>query len=174
MRARLPLEGERGDHRAAISALRRVEEQDADFLPETIPILRSCYEALGDEAAFSRYLRECLDLHPSTPLVIAVADDIQRTEGSEAARAFLSERLAQVPSLRGLLRLIRLEAPGASEEGGTGDPMAMLSVLLDRLIEERPVFRCSHCGFSAKHLLWFCPGCKYWGTSRTIRTTQAE
>lgn len=167
------LEGEAGNHRAAIAALARVEEQDADFLPETIPVLRACYHELDEAEAFSRYLRECLDKHPSTPLVIAVADDIQGREGSDAARAFLAERLAQVPSLRGLLKLIRLH-DATTQDPDAGDATAMLSVLLDRLIEERPVFRCSHCGFSAKHLLWFCPGCKYWGTSRTIRTTQAE
>ena len=50
----------------------------------------------------------------------------------------------------------------------------MLSVLLDRLIQERPVYRCDHCGFAAKHLLWFCPGCKYWGTFKTIRNIESE
>jgi lipopolysaccharide biosynthesis regulator YciM len=105
--------------------------------------------------------------------MIAVADDIERDEGGAAACRFLARRLAEVPSLRGLSKLIRLQQ---AADGGAGptDSLVMLSMLLDRLIEERPVFRCNHCGFSAKHLLWFCPGCKYWGTFRTIRTTQTE
>lgn len=167
------LEAAAGNHRAAIDALARVEAQDADFIPETIPALRDCYGALGEEAALAQYLRECLDKHPSTPLMMAVADDIQRDAGSEAACRFLAGRLAEVPSLRGLLKLIRLQQASAAD-GVSGDSLSMLSVLLGRLIEERPVFRCNHCGFSAKHLLWFCPGCKYWGTFRTIRTTQTE
>ena len=50
----------------------------------------------------------------------------------------------------------------------------MLSVLLDRLIQERPVYRCDHCGFAAKQLLWFCHGCKYWGRFKTIRSIESE
>ncbi|MDP5070290.1 MAG: lipopolysaccharide assembly protein LapB [Congregibacter sp.] len=159
-----------GNHRLAIQALTRVVEQHAEFLPEAIPALRNCYAALGEESELSAYLRACLDQHPSTPLMIAVADDIRRDAGSTAAHTFLAERLAQAPSLRGLLRLIRIQQ---EEKPGTpGDSLSMLSVLLDRLIEVRPAYRCDHCGFSARHLLWFCPGCKYWGTFRTIRTAE--
>lgn len=166
------IEGAAGNHRLAIEALMRVVEEHAEFLPEAIPALRECYAALNEESALSVYLRSCLDTHPSTPLMIAVAEDIRRDEGNAAAHSFLAERLAQAPSLRGLLRLIRIqqeEQPGTSE-----DSLSMLSVLLNKLIEVRPAYRCDHCGFSARHLLWFCPGCKYWGTFRTIRTTEAE
>jgi lipopolysaccharide biosynthesis regulator YciM len=182
------LEMEAGDYRRAIKALREVTEQDADYLPEALPILRRCYEALGEERALTDYLRHCLDRHPSTPLMIAVADDLLREQGEVAARDFLASRLAEVPSLRGLLRLIRLQRAPASEDEGLGEghgaapaaqdapasTLAMLELLLDRLIEERPVYRCEHCGFSAKHLLWFCPGCKYWGRFRTIRSVEQE
>lgn len=165
-------EGAAGNHRLAIDALTRVVEHHAEFLPEAIPALRECYAALGEEGALSTYLRRCLDEHPSTPLIIAVADDIHRDEGNEAAHKFLAERLAQAPSLRGLLSLIRIQQE--AELGVPGDSLSMLSVLLHRLIEVRPAYRCDHCGFSARHLLWFCPGCKYWGTFRTIRTAETE
>ncbi|MFK8043820.1 lipopolysaccharide assembly protein LapB [Congregibacter sp.] len=165
-------EGAAGNHRLAIDALTRVVEQHAEFLPEAIPALRECYAALGEEEALSGYLRRCLDEHPSTPLMIAVAEDIRRDEGNAAAHGFLADRLAQAPSLRGLLRLIRIQQ---EESPSTpGDSLSMLGVLLDRLIEVRPAYRCDHCGFSARRLLWFCPGCKYWGTFRTIRTAETE
>ncbi|WOJ94866.1 lipopolysaccharide assembly protein LapB [Congregibacter variabilis] len=165
-------EGAAGNHRLAIDALTRVVEEHAEFLPEAIPALRECYAALGEEQALSTYLRRCLDEHPSTPLMIAVADDIHRDEGNAAAHKFLAERLAQGPSLRGLLRLIRIQQE--EKQGVPGDSLSMLSILLHRLIEVRPAYRCDHCGFSARHLLWFCPGCKYWGTFRTIRTAETE
>jgi lipopolysaccharide biosynthesis regulator YciM len=166
------LEAAAGNHQRAIKALKQVVEQDPDFLPEAIPALRDSHAAIGEEQALSRYLRQCLDKNPSTPVMIAVAEDLLRDQGADAAQQFLEERLAQVPSLRGLLRLIRLQ-----QESGSSSPaesLSMLSVLLGRLIEERPVYRCDHCGFSAKHLLWFCPGCKYWGTFRTIRSVETE
>lgn len=165
------LEGLAGNNRRAIKALTRVVEQDPDFLPEAIPVLRECYSALGEEAALSGFLRKRLDAHPSTPLMLAVVEDLRRDSGDEAASQFLAGRLADVPSLRGLQRLIRLQEPVAER---STDAVLMLSLLLDRLIEERPAYRCDHCGFSAKTLLWFCPGCKYWGTFRTIRTAATE
>lgn len=168
------LEGDAGNHRAAIAALKKVEDQDADLLSQAIPQLRACHEALGEEQALTAYLQTCLDRHPSTPLVIAVAEDLLRDKGPESAREFLTKRLTQVPSLRGLLHLLRLQDDSATGSTVTDSSRAMLGLLLERLISERPAYRCDHCGFSAKHLLWFCPGCKYWGTSRTIRTTETE
>lgn len=196
------LEGEAGEHRRAIKALRNVTEQDPDYFPEALPDLRACYEALGERQALSEFLRQSLDRHPSTPLVIAVADDVLREQGNAAAQEFLRSRLAQVPSLRGLLRLIHLQLEQQEErddkdsgmdtlqstgEGGVDysgvekesdipglATLSMLARLLDRLIEERPVYRCDHCGFSAKRLLWFCPGCKYWGRFKTIRSIESE
>jgi lipopolysaccharide biosynthesis regulator YciM len=175
--ARAPLEMGRleaslGNHRRAIKALAHVVEQHAEVLPEAIPVLRECYVALGEEQTLSAYLSRCLDTHPSTPLVIAVAEDICRERGSEAARDFLAQRLAQAPSLRGLLRFIRLQQDNCdAQPDGT---LSMLSVLLGRLIEERPSYRCEHCGFAARHMLWFCPGCKYWGMFRSICRAEAE
>jgi lipopolysaccharide biosynthesis regulator YciM len=168
------LEAGDGCHRAAIDVLRSIEEQDPDLLPEAIPVLQDSYAALGEEAAFSAYLRECFARHPSTPLMLALADDTEREGGAAAAREFLATRLAQAPSLRGLHKLLRLQLAEGEALGTAGGSLAMLSLLLDRLIAERPVYRCDHCGFSAKHRLWFCPGCKYWGTFRSIRTAQAE
>lgn len=167
------LEGEAGEHRRAIKALKRVTEQDPDYLPEALPALRACYEALGEEQELAEYLRQSLDRHPSTPVVIAVADNLLRDQGPEAAQEFLTTRLAEVPSLRGLLRLVHLQQQGSQDAAADGT-LSMLSLLLDRLIEERPVYRCDHCGFSAKHLLWFCPGCKYWGMFKTIRSIESQ
>lgn len=182
------LEGDEGEYRKAIRALRNVTEQDPDYLPEALPALRRCYQALGEEQVLSDFLRQSLERNPSTPLVIAVADDLLQQQGPDAAQAFLAGRLADVPSLRGLLRLIRLQgaaADQAPERAADGDDslgdtspatttLRMLASLLDRLIEERPVYRCDHCGFAAKHLLWFCPGCKYWGMFKTIRNIESE
>jgi lipopolysaccharide biosynthesis regulator YciM len=168
------LEASLGNHRRAIKALAHVVEQHAEVLPEAIPVLRECYVALGEEQTLSAYLSRCLDTHPSTPLTIAVAEDIARERGSEAARDFLAQRLAQSPSLRGLLRFIRLQQENAGAQADGDGTLSMLSVLLGRLIEERPSYRCEHCGFAARQMLWFCPGCKYWGMFRSISRAEAE
>lgn len=161
-----------GRYKLAIKALRRVRQQDPDFVCETVATLRTCHRELNDDRALQMYLRECLASYPSAPLVIAAAEDILAAEGSEIAEGFLAEQLAKLPSLRGLEKLIGLQVE--SSEGKTRDSLGLLQGLVKRLVEERPAYRCTHCGFSGRHLHWFCPGCKYWGTIKTIRGTSME
>ena len=159
-------------HKQAVKALRKVRQQDPAYVCETIPILRRCYTELKDDKSLRAYIKECLDTQPSAPLVIAAAQYVLESEGSEVAEEFLAEQLAKRPSLRGLEQLIALQV--GSSEGKTRDSLGLLQLLVKRLIEERPAYRCSHCGFSGRHLHWFCPGCKYWGTMKTIRGTSME
>jgi lipopolysaccharide assembly protein B len=151
-----------GDVKQAVKALRRVRRQDPDFIPETIAPLRKCYQQLGDDRALRAYLEECLEASPSAPLVLAVADDLREVEGADAAAEFLCARLAEHPSLRGLARLISLQKDDT--RGRVRDNLGLLQVLVDRLIAERPHYRCGHCGFAGWQLHWSCPGCKHWGT----------
>lgn len=166
------LEVQTGNYKQAIKALRKVRQQDPDFIPETISSLRQCYEQLNDAAAMNGYLRDCLEVNPGAPVVLAIAEDLLKAEGPEAAGQYLSQQLAAKPSLRGLSRLISLQQEAA--QGDVRDKLDLLQVLVDRLIAERPLYRCSHCGFAGQQLHWFCPGCKYWGTVKTLRGSRIE
>ncbi|MEM6605388.1 MAG: lipopolysaccharide assembly protein LapB [Pseudomonadota bacterium] len=156
------LEASSGNYERAIDALKRVVDQDPRFLAEAIPTLRDSHAALGREQQLLEYFKQKLDAHPSTPLTIAIAEDLLRDQGEQAAKDFLAQRLTSEPSLRGLRRWIHLNEPSLQMD--SNETFNVLGVLLDRLIEDRATYQCDHCGFSAKHLIWFCPGCKYWGT----------
>ncbi|MEH6583433.1 MAG: lipopolysaccharide assembly protein LapB [Halioglobus sp.] len=162
------VEYEAGHYREAVKALRRVKQQDADYLPETVAILRKCYQQMNDEQSLKDYLEDCLDASSSPNLLLAVAEDICDAGGKESAAEFLSSRLADQPSLRGLAKLINLQLDVT--EGDAGNSLGLLQVLVERLISERPTYRCAHCGFSGRQLHWFCPGCKYWGTMKAIQS----
>ncbi|MEQ9464653.1 MAG: lipopolysaccharide assembly protein LapB [Haliea sp.] len=166
------LECQTGNHRQAIKALRKVGQQDPDYIPETIPTLQEAYRALGEEHTLREYLEECLQANPAAPLVLAVADDIRDSTGVEASATFLSEQLAKYPSLRGLSRLIALQM--GNTEGQIRDNLSLLARLVERLLAERPTYRCSHCGFAGRQLHWFCPGCKHWGTVKSIRGNRVD
>lgn len=161
-----------GNHKQAIKALRRVRQQDPDFIPETIATLRKCYRELGEGSALRAYLKDCLAANPSAPLVLAVAEDLREAEGADAAAEFLSQQLAERPSLRGLARLISLQMDDT--QGRVRDNLGLLQVLVDRLIAERPAYRCGHCGFAGRQLHWYCPGCKHWGTIKAIRGNRVD
>jgi lipopolysaccharide biosynthesis regulator YciM len=141
-------------------------------VPETISILRRCYAELNDDKSLKAYLQDCLGSDPTAPLVLAIAEDMRQSEGNEAAGDFLSAQLADRPSLRGLARLISLQLDAT--ESPARENLSLLQVLVERLIAERPAYRCGHCGFAGQQLHWFCPGCKHWGTMKTIRGTRVE
>ncbi len=166
------VECEAGRYRQAIDTLRRVRTQDADFIYETVPTLRECHRQLGEEGALRSYLRDCLRESPSPPLVLAVAEALREEEGNAAAAAFLSRQLESLPSLRGVEKLLLLHARGASGEQKSG--LELLQSVVNRLLQQRPTYRCEHCGFAGRHLHWLCPGCRYWGTLRNIRGTSME
>jgi lipopolysaccharide biosynthesis regulator YciM len=157
-----------GHFKRAIKALRKVRHQAPDFLPETISLLRKCYGEIGDEKSLRVYLEDCLGSDPSPNLLLAVAEDICEGGGKKAAAEFLSSRLADQPSLRGLARLIRLQLD--ITEGPARDNLDMLQVLVTQLLAERPLYRCEHCGFAGQQLHWFCLSCKYWGAMKTIKS----
>ncbi|WP_241505972.1 lipopolysaccharide assembly protein LapB [Parahaliea mediterranea] len=161
-----------GNIKQAVKALRRVRQQDPEFIPETIATLRKCYQELGDTRALRNYLKDCLAANPTAPLVLAVAEDLRSAEGVDAAAEFLSRQLAERPSLRGLARLISLQMDEAG--GKVRDNLGLLQVLVERLIAERPAYRCGHCGFAGRQLHWYCPGCKHWGTIKAIRGTRVD
>lgn len=166
------VEYDAGRYKQAIKALRRVRQQDPLYISESVPSLRECYRELGDEKSLLAYLRDCLDAHPSPPLLLAAAEDIRAMDGGSIAEQFLVEQLEKMPSLRGMEKLVSLQM--SDTEGKSREDLGLLQELVQRLIEERPSYRCSHCGFSGRHLHWFCPGCKYWGTIRPIRGTSME
>ena len=166
------VECETGQYKQAVKALKRVKQQDAEYVPETISTLRRCYAELKDDKSLKSYLKDCLGSDPTAPLVLAIAEDMRQTEGNEAAGDFLSTQLADRPSLRGLARLISLQLDGT--DSPARENLSLLQVLVERLIAERPAYRCGHCGFAGQQLHWFCPGCKHWGTMKTIRGTRVE
>ena len=166
------LECQAGNYPQAIKALRKVRQQDPDYIPETIPTLQEAYRQLGEEQTLRQYLEECLQSNPAAPLVLAVAEDIRGSSGDAAAATFLSTQLAKYPSLRGLSRLISLQMDNT--EGQIRDNLSLLERLVERLLAERPTYRCSHCGFAGRQLHWFCPGCKHWGTVKSIRGNRVD
>lgn len=161
-----------GEWGQAIRGLRRVEQQDPDLVPETIPLLRECYRQVGDRHALREYLEACLQSHPSVPLLLATADEICEQEGETRAAEFLERWLAEQPTLRGLVKLLELQMHSAADT--VRAYLEQLQALLRKLVSERPAYRCSHCGFAGRHLHWFCPGCKHWGTVKPIRGNRSE
>lgn len=166
------MEVESGDCKVAIRAFKRVEQQDPDYLPEVIEPLLDCYNTLGQTGEIIAYLKQILVKHSSISLILALAELMRRQEGDDAAANFITEQLRKRPSVRGLDRLIELNL--AHSEGAARDNLLILRDLVKKLLEEKPVYKCNHCGFVGRSLHWQCPSCKTWNSMKPIHGVEGE
>lgn len=166
------LETEAGNHREAVKALRRVLEQDPAFVPDTLPLLRENFEKLDQMSELSKYLFECLEKTPAISIVIELSDLVTQLEGEQSGAFVLSEYLKTRPSVKGLDRLISLQMSNAS--GVEKDNLGILQAFTQKLIKDKPIYRCTECGFDGKTLHWKCPTCKSWGSVRPIQGLEGE
>jgi lipopolysaccharide biosynthesis regulator YciM len=156
-----------GQAARAVAAYRRVEEQDAAFLPEVIPRLRDCYAQLGQMREMEAYLSQVMERHGGVTAMLALAELRKSESGDEAAAGFVTDRLETAPSVRGLDYLLRI-APDFAAQGLQHHPR-ILRGLVEKLMENRAEYKCEHCGFPAKSLHWQCPACKHWNAIKPLQ-----
>ena len=167
---------ERGDHLRAIASYQRVEDQDPGYLPEALRRMADCFKSLGTSTALKDYLERISQRHGTTTATLALTDMVREEKGAEAAADFLSSRLEGRTSVRGIDKLLALEGGLDGDEDGIGSTRgaALLKRLTEKLLEQRPVYQCEHCGFPAKSLHWKCPSCKHWNTVKPITGVEGE
>ena len=152
---------EADQHAKALKSLAKVEQQDPHYLPEALPLLKTCYKALNKMTVFRTWLKGILARHPkmlSAHLMLAEVIEIQ--SGTEKAQAYLQTQLQQQPSLEGLHHLLSM--------GKLSDQtlLPLVHDMTDSLLQHGRRYVCQHCGFSGKTMHWHCPGCQHWGTIR--------
>ncbi len=161
-----------GDAKSALRAAQRVEQQDADFIPEALPLIKRCYQVLGRKDEFRRYLQRLLDNHSSIAVVLELAELIQEAEGEEAAEKFVTEFLKHTPSVFGIERLIDLNLERVKNE--VKDKLLVLKNVTGDVLKNKPMYQCHHCGFNGRTLHWQCPGCKCWNTVKPVQGVEGK
>lgn len=161
-----------GDHKAAVAAFLRVEVQDPRYLAEVIAPLQESYRRLGKPEQMLEYLQRLVREHRSISAMLALADLVRQTHGDQSAVQFIAAQLHERPSVRGLERLIELNLAGSS--GAARDDLLTLKSLVGKLLEDKPVYQCEHCGFAGKSMHWQCPGCRHWSSLRPIQGVVGE
>ena len=161
-----------GSFELALAAYRRIEDQDADYLPEVIGRIRRCFENLGRREAARGYLERVFDRYGGMTVMLALAEMIREERGNSSAIHFMLGALAKRPTVRGFDRLLDFASDSSSVD--VPDHLEVMKGLLAQLMNDRPVYQCRHCGFAARSLHWQCPGCKHWNTVRPVRGVAGE
>jgi lipopolysaccharide biosynthesis regulator YciM len=155
-----------GDAAAAAHALEQVVEHDIDFVPEILAPLLRCYEQLDQPHRAREFLRQLTERYEGISPVLALARMIEREDGEGEAAEYLAGQLRTRPSVRGIGRLVELSMKSAS--GEARGRLAVLDELMRKLVEGKPMHRCTRCGFGARAHHWQCPSCKSWGSVKPV------
>ncbi|MEC7815678.1 MAG: lipopolysaccharide assembly protein LapB [Pseudomonadota bacterium] len=160
-----------GNYREASNQSLKVFEQNPEFGSEAVDRLMKLEREHGDVGRLVKKLRKLYEQYPSTSLLLALVESVERTSGRPAAIDLLRFELETRPSVRGLLRLVEM---AGYEKGMTTDEGRLVSRIGHLILANRPVYRCVSCGFSGQQLHWLCPSCKHWETIRPIQGVEAE
>lgn len=166
------VEHEQGNNREAVKILRRIPEQDADYVVEMLPLLVSCHEALGDYDGLEKTLEQLQEDHPSNSIILELTERIRQRHGDMAAASYIAGALKTRPSARGVSRLLDFYIKHSKEKAQ--DNLRLLKELMDQIMISKPSYRCEQCGFTGNQLHWLCPSCKSWNTVKAIRGVEGE
>ena len=163
---------EHGRYKQAIRSLKRVPQQDPEFLSEIIEPLVTCHRKLEIMHECIDFLQNTLDEHPRASTIFVIADYFRREKSVEIAIDFVSEKLSTYPSIKGLNRLICWHLESA--HGKVRDKLQMLYDITSKFLDNKPIYRCGQCGFGGKHLHWHCPSCKQWGRMKPVHGLEGD
>lgn len=154
------------DNKTALLYLKKIKDQNPDYLAESIDLIATCYERLHCEDQLVEYLKKLVEEYPRVPVVLILADRIRKWKGDKVAAEFVADYVRRYPSLRGLALFLNLYIANAEEHAK--NDLLIIQNLMKNILADKPDYQCSSCGFSGKSLHWHCPGCKQWGTMLPI------
>lgn len=161
-----------GNHKAASRAFRRVEQQDPRMISEVLTPLLKSYKELNNTKEIKTYLEHVLNKYGGITSVLLYAQMLQQTADDKSAALFIVETLRKKPSIRGLSSLIDISL--GFTKGTAHDNLLILQEITNKLLQNKPKYQCSQCGFSAKSMYWHCPGCKSWSSIKPIKGIEGE
>lgn len=144
----------------AIEIWKKVEQQDAQYLPLVAERVLQGYRQNHDEDGGVVLLQSYLQKYPSLDLMNVLFSVVVQRDGAEAAYQLVRSELKRNPSLLGLDKLLEAQLLGYS--GERRSDIELVKSLIHNRTRSLAMYRCGHCGFKARQFYWHCPACHSW------------
>jgi lipopolysaccharide biosynthesis regulator YciM len=158
------------NHAEAIEIWQRVEQQNPQYLPLIAERMIAAYRQSGRMDTGIAALQNYLAKYPSLDLMNVLFDAILGRDGAEAAYNLVRDELRRNPTLLGLDKL--LEARLLEISGERRADVEMVKNLVHQRTRQLAMYRCTNCGFKARHFYWHCPACHGWETYSPRRSEE--
>ena len=161
------LEASSGAHQAAISAWKRIEFQQPEYLGLIANKMLKSYRADNNLKQGLAQLNTYLDTYKLPSLMSALYEATLAEEGAEKAAKLARNELIRQPSLTTLDQLLQAramadESDQSSKKIPNNQDIQLMQQTVRNAIGNRAVYHCNQCGFRAKQHHWQCPACNAW------------
>ena len=161
---------EKLDYKYAAKVLKKIKDQNPNYLAESIALLATCYEKLNREGELLVYLKNLTEEFPRVPIVLILAERIRAWKGDKVAANFVADYVRRYPTLSGLSLFVSLYI--SNVEGRAKEDLHIVQKLMHKILADKHDYQCTTCGFSGRSLHWHCPGCKQWSTMVPIHSLE--
>ncbi|MEK7810871.1 MAG: lipopolysaccharide assembly protein LapB [Pseudomonadota bacterium] len=144
----------------AIEIWKKVEQQDAQYLPLVAERLLQACRQTGGEAAGVTLLQGYLQKYPSLDLMNVLFGVVVQRDGADAAYQLVRNELKRNPTLLGLDKLLEAQLLETTSERRAD--IELVKNLIHNRTRSLAMYRCGHCGFKARQFYWHCPACHSW------------
>lgn len=158
---------------ARASALyERVEKLRPELMPEIIDRRFDILQQAGDDIQLDRFLERIQSQRNAYSVIRSTRAVIAERHTPQLADRFFKDQILKRPSLKGLRDWaqdqVELSKPGEREK------VQIICDMLDKVVEDKPAYRCSQCGFQGNVMHWRCPSCEQWDSVSTIVGVEGE
>jgi lipopolysaccharide assembly protein B len=154
----------------AVEIWKRIEQQDAQYLPLAAERLMQAHLKLGKEDEGVALLQRYQEKYPSLDLMNVLFKALLQRDGTEAAYQMVRAQLERNPTLLGLDKLLEARLLEVTEKNRAD--VELVKNLVHKRTRTLAMYRCTSCGFKARQFYWHCPACHGWETYSPKRSEE--
>ncbi len=160
------------EYAEAIKHYAVVEQERPELMPEIINPWFESLSCLQDDDALRRFVDHVRARKNAYSVIHSTRNAIEKLDGVQQADVFFIDQILKRPSLKGLRDWAHDQLDKSKPE--EREKVQIMCRMLDQVVEDKPGYLCSNCGFTGNEFHWRCPSCGTWDSVHTIIGAEGE